>query len=81
MPVAGRRVRCPLPQVGMDEWLQYSAEMLQEIWQRDIVPGLLAGRAVRLTINAEAMSPLKVEASQFYKDKNWPPGKTGRPHQ
>lgn len=70
------------PGCGMEEWLIYSAAMLQEIWQRDIVPGLLAGRAVRLTINAEAMAPLKVEASQFYKDKNWPPAaKAGRPHQ
>jgi hypothetical protein len=64
----------------MDEWLAYSAGAILEAWQRDLVPALLAGRAVRLTIDANAGLPLKIEAAQFYKDKHWPPAeRAGRP--
>ena len=67
--------------VMSDEWLAYSAAMILETWQREIVPALLAGRAARMTINADVGSPLKFECTHFFKDRNWPPAKTGRPHQ
>lgn len=57
----------------MDDWIRYSDAIIAEAW-RELLPHLLAGRAVRLVVNASAGEPLRVETSQFYKGRNWPAG-------
>lgn len=57
----------------MDEWLRYSYALLLETWQRDAVPDLLAGRAVKFTIHAVMNESLKFECGRYFKDGNWPP--------
>lgn len=55
----------------MDDWIGYSYAAIAEAWQ-ELIRDILAGRAVRLTINAKANAPVKIEASAFYVDQNWP---------
>lgn len=73
-PVAGRPVRRRAPRIEthVDDWLRYTYGMLLEVWQREIVPDLLAGRAVSLTVHAVANQPLKFDCHQSFKDRNWP---------
>lgn len=55
----------------MDDWVQYSYAAIAEAWQ-ELIRDVLAGRAVRLTINARANTPIKIESSAFYVDTSWP---------
>lgn len=55
----------------MDDWVQYSYAAIAEAWQ-ELIRDVLAGRAVRLTINAKANAPIKIESSAFYVDTSWP---------
>lgn len=57
----------------MDDFLSYLYELTLETLQRDVVPDLLAGRAVTLTLHIVANQPVKVECSRNFKDRNWPP--------
>ncbi len=57
----------------MDDWLSYLVTLTLETLQRDVVPALLAGRAVSFTIHAAPNQPIKFDCAWHSRDHNWPP--------
>lgn len=73
MPVAGRPVRCRAPNENhVDEWIAHTYQAMIETWQREIVPGLLLGRAITFTVHASPNQPARFDCSQHFKDPAWP---------
>ena len=56
----------------MDEWIAQTYDAMIEAWQREIVPGLLLGRAITFTIHAAPNQPARFDFSQHFKDPKWP---------
>lgn len=82
MPGAGRLGRCQATRGShMDDWLSYLYALTVETLQRDVVPDLMAGRAVTFTMHVVANQPIKFECSRHFKDRNWPPPAEQKPRQ
>ena len=56
----------------MDEWIAHTYQAMIETWQREIVPGLMQGRAITFTIHASPNQPARFDCSQHFKDPAWP---------